>query len=173
MKRKQGPKEFIQELRGLVSELRKMKPSETHVISVDANYGHYELTIRPNEKPRSRHRPIEISGEIHHLFLSNGHMMPNPPRQQIMENLKETVIARGLMVHLVDPIGDGEHLARDGNGKGLEAREFINLAGSEGEKQIWNARHSEELMMETYHIIQSDIIKALKQHKRRSLEYVS
>ena len=173
MKRKQRQKEFIQELRGLVSELRKMKSSETHVISVDAAYGHYELTIRPNERPQSEHRPIEINGEIHHLFLSNGHMMANPPRQQIMENLKDTVIARGLTVHLMDPIGDGEHLAHDGSSEGLDAREFINLEGNEGEKQIWNARHSDELMLEAYRIIQDDIIRALKQHKRRSLEYVS
>jgi len=177
MKRVQRNHAFLKQLSNLVGNMKGLKPGQRHVISVDANYGHYELAIGPDSRgakaSRGLHGPIEIKGEIHHLFLSHGHMAAIPPKDQLRDNLRETVIARGLMIHLMDPEGDGRHLEHNGDGNGLDAREFINLAGEEGERMIWDARHSDALSMEAYQLVQQDILRALKRHKRKSLEYVS
>ena len=175
MKRETKHKEFLRELFEQVSQLKKMKASETHKLSINANYGHYEIKISANSKHghKGLHRPIEINGEIHHLFVSPGELRANPSQEQIRANLKDTVIARGLKLHFEDPVGDGEHVSHNGNSNGMEAREFINLAGERGEKLIWDARHDDHMLLEAYHIIQQDILKALRQHKRKALEYVS
>ncbi|MBN1283018.1 MAG: hypothetical protein JXA24_04515 [Proteobacteria bacterium] len=177
MKKMQRHSEFAKEICRLVARLKKLRPGETHVLSIDANYGHYELILHTDShrahKGRQMGMPLEISGEIHHLFVTHGALRPNPSQQQVRANLRDTVIARGLTVHLQDPVGDGEHLKHEDGGNGLDAKEFINLAGESGEKLIWEARHDENLSLEAYHIIQQDILKALRRHKRQALEYVS
>ena len=172
MKNLRKNKKFLKELQKVISNLKAFKANAPHTLSINANYGHYQILIEPNGDKRSRNSSIEITGEIHHLFLTPGHLAPNPPREQMKQNLKNTVIARGLHLHLLDPVGDGEHLAPQREGNGIEAREFINLAGEEGEKMIQDACNDRRLSLEAYRIVQQDILKALKQRKR-SLEYVS
>lgn len=151
-----------------------MKPGERHVISINANYGHYQLVIGPSparEKAASS-RPIEISGEIHHLFVSPRKISPYPTQNQVTDNLKDTVIMRGLSIHLRDPQGDGSHLAEAEESNGMHAREYINLAGKDGDHLIKEVQSSSTMRMEAYHIIQRDILNALKEHKKESLESV-
>ena len=169
--RNQRKRAFIQELRSLIRGLKRMKPGETHVISINANYGHYQLVIGPNRSARLESRPIEINGEIHHLFVSPKAVSAHPSRDQVLDNMKDTVIMRGLSVHLVDPEGDGQHLESSENNQNLmQAREYINLAGQQGEKIIEASRSSDEISLETYRIIQQDILKALKEKKGKGAD---
>lgn len=156
--------------------LKNMKPGETHILNVNANYGSYQIMIGPNKRAESDEdeRSIEIDGEIHHLFVTPDEVRTHPSKGQVKENLKDTVIMRGLHVHLRDPMGDGKHLANDETGdNGLHAKEYINLAGNAGEEIIENVENDDEISHDTYRIIQDDIIKALKENKRKSLEDVT
>ena len=175
MRRKARSKKFLMELQNLVGALRKMKPGETHVLSVNANYGHYQIMIGPGKKGAAKddERPIEIDGEIHHLFITPKEVRAHPSKGQMIANLKDTVIMRGLHVHLMDPMGDGQHLSDSGGDNGLHAKEYINLAGHAGDKIIEKIESSDEISYDTYRIIQADIIKALKENKRKSLEDVT
>ncbi|MFH1830176.1 MAG: hypothetical protein ABH871_05315 [Pseudomonadota bacterium] len=177
MKRKKGSKVFLQELCNLIGALKNMKPGETHVLSINANYGNYQLVIGPGAKRQSAQngdkRPIEINGEIHHLFATPAEVRPHPSKQQIIDNLKDTVIMKAVSIHLKDPMGDGMHLkGSDGNDNGLHAREFINLAGNKGDEIIDKMEHDDDISFKTYQLVQKDILKSLKEHKKESLEAV-
>ncbi len=171
--RSQRKRAFLQELRSLIRGLKQMKPGETHVISINANYGHYQLVIGPGDKgersANADERPIEINGEIHHLFVSSDAVSAFPSRNQVLENMKNTVIMRGLSVHLKDPSGDGQHLENGETQGAMQAREYINLAGSKGEQIIEASKSSDEISLETYRIIQQDILKALKEKREKSI----
>lgn len=175
MRRKARSKKFLKELQTLVGALKKMKPGETHVLNVNASYGHYQIVIGPGKKSRARgdERPIEIDGEIHHLFVTPEEIRAHPSRGQMMANLRDTVIMRGLHIHLMDPMGDGEHLSKGEGNNGLHAKEYINLAGDAGEEIIERVEKSDEISFDMYRIVQQDIIKALKENKRKSLEEVT
>ncbi len=162
---------FIDELRKSVEELTSMKSNETHIISVNANYGRYEIVIGPEGrgKSNSKERPIEINGEIHHLFLSPKSISAMPSKNQILGNLKDTVIVRGLSIHINDPLGDGEHIDHDGSGEnGIHIHEYINLAGNGGKNLIHDAEHDDTMTLAAYHIIQEDILHALKEKNNKS-----
>ncbi len=176
MKKRAKPKTFLKELSGLVRALKEMKPDETHILNIDANYGHYQLVIGPHMKGASRNgdRPIEIDGEIHHLFVTPDEIRAYPSKNQVMENLKDTVIMRRLHVHLMDPTGDGEQLdSSPGEENMLEAKEYINLAGKDGERIIERFEKNNAVSQDTYRIIQQDIIKALKSKRRKRVEEVA
>lgn len=161
---------FIQQLRETIRSLKRMRPNEVHVISVDAHYGRYQIVIGPEEQDmpqrRSHRRPIEVNGEIHHLFLSPHAIRIYPSKHQVMHNMKDTVILRDLSVHLRDPDGNGKHLDREGE-NALHPRECINLAGNEGEQLIEQVEHDRQMTMATYRIIQRDILKALKEGRKK------
>lgn len=171
MKKRARSKVFLKELRNLVGALKQMKPGETHILSIDANYGRYQLMIGPGRDGESEdHRPIEIDGEIHHLFMTPEEVRLHPSKRQVKDSMKDTVIMRGLHVHLMDPEGDGDHLARPGNGGCcLKAKEYINLAGKEGERMIDEMEHGDEISQDTYRIIQEDIINTLKRDKKKAV----
>ena len=175
MKRKARSKKFLMELRSLIGALKHMKPGETHILSINANYGHYQLVIGPEKNAMSDEdeRSIEIEGEIHHLFVTPDEVRAQPSKNQVMENLKDTVIMRGLHVELKDPKGDGKNLRPSAGYNGLRAKEYINLAGEAGDDIIEMAESSDEISLDTYRLIQEDIIKALKQNKRKSLQGMS
>jgi len=167
MKRKRAKMPFLDQLRKTVESLKKMKPGEVHILSVNANYGHYQIVIGPEnhgEKGSDEHgRPIEINGEIHHLFVTPGNISAQPSRKQVLENMKNTVIMRNLSVHLNDPRGDGRHIsAPDRDNSGLHAREYINLAGDTGEELLEKVEHSGRFSLAAYRIVQQDILRALK-----------
>ena len=172
MKKRRKDGAFIDELRRMVRTLKKMKAGEVHIMSINANYGHYQIVIGPEEHEVGPHRkghdrPIEINGEIHHLFVSPRTVTAYPSKHEVLENLKHTVIMRDLSVHLLDPKGDGQHLTELTNGgNGIHAREYINLAGSKGKKLIEKVEHSDKLSLDAYRIVQKDILRALKEHKK-------
>ncbi len=169
MKRRKAHAAFIEQLQESISSLKHMKPDEMHVITVHANYGNYEIVIGPELKnaPEGKHlRPIEINGEIHHLFISPEAIAPNPSKRQVDDKLKHTVIMQDLSVHLRDAKGDGRHASgRNGSGAGVLPRGMINMAGAEGEALLDKVAASNKLNDITYKIIQNDILQAL--HKRR------
>lgn len=172
MKRKRAQEAFLERLRQAVQSLKHMKPGEVHVFSINASYGHYQIVIGPEQRGKERQehkRPIEINGEIHHLFVSPRAVSIHPSRGQVMRNMKDTVIMRDLSIHLVDPKGDGEHLEREANNN-LHARECINLAGDDGEKIIEEAGNDANLMLAAYRIVQQDILASLRAHREEQSE---
>jgi hypothetical protein len=171
MKKRKTP--FLEQLRQVIKELKDMKPDEMHVITVHANYGNYELVIGPeDENKEDGQRPVEINGEIHHLFLSPGSISANPSKKQIRNKLKHTVIMQDLSIHLEDYDGEGEHATgHNGSSQGVMPRGMINMAGKEGEELIHKVEESGELNDITYHIIQDDILHALKkEEEEKTLE---
>ncbi len=157
---------FIDQLRHAIKSLKKMKPGEVHVLSINANYGHYQIVIGPEES-KDHNRSIEINGEIHHLFVTPKHISTQPSKKQVQQNLKNTVIMRNLMIHLHDPKGDGNHLViMSKNDNGLHPRECINLAGHDGKRLMDEVEHNSRYSLAAYRIIQKDILNALKRSKR-------
>lgn len=153
-----------------------MRPKEIRVFSVNANYGTYQVKVGPEHSPltcrqlgtRPHSRPIEIHGELHHLFIENGNNISAiPSHEAIDNNLKGTVIIKGLTVHLKDEHGNGIGVA-DGPDAAhtVEARERINLAGEPGEKAVIQLEQTGKLAKETYRIIQSDIQHIVKAMQR-------
>lgn len=163
MKRHRNNAPFLEQLKRHVKSLKEMKPDDVHVISVNANFGHYQIVIGPERKDEDRNREIEISGEIHHLFISEESVSAHPTKQQMMKNLKDTVIMRDLTIHIKDPAGDGKHLTPEDESSGLHARECINLAGDEGDQMIFDAEHSPKMSLEAYQIVQEDIIHSFEE----------
>jgi len=176
MKRVKDGAAFFDQLRSIVKRLRKMKPGEVHVLSINANYGHYQISIGPTpaespelkgtkaDEPRG---PIEINGEIHHLFLSPDAVRAMPSEKQVIENMKDTVIMRDLSIHMKDSSGDGNHLDHANDGEAvMKARECINLAGEEGQRLMEEAKNEMRIHLATYHLVQQDILKALQSSHR-------
>lgn len=176
MKKNQERKSFFQELRNASAALHDMKPGEKHTLSINANYGHYQLIIGPGSNGDGKKHgdnQIEISGEIHHLFVSPDAVRAQPSIEQRTENLKNTVIMRNCTIHIKDPLGDGDHIAElNDRNKGVHARECINLAGPEGDHLIKEMEQSERMTLEAYKIVQQDILRVLKEHKKDSVESV-
>lgn len=171
MKRRKSGESFFDELRKNIGSLGKMKSTDVHVMSINANYGRYQITIGPesgngDQKKKIHLRPIEINGEIHHLFVSPHTVQPHPSKNEVLMNLKHTIILKELTVHFVDPEGDGRHLdlARTGDGS-VHPKEFINMAGEEGERMLEKTMHSDKLPLAAYKIVQEDILKALKERR--------
>jgi hypothetical protein len=175
MKQKAKNRAFLKELQNLVSGLRNMKPGETHILNINANFGRYQLVIGPQKEDAANgDHSIEINGEIDHLFVTPDEVRAQPSRDQVKDNMKGTVIMKGLEIHLHDPNGDGEHLTPFTNGdKNLVPRQCINLAGEKGENLIETLGQSETSSLDAYRIVQEDILKALKQNRKKSLERVS
>ncbi|MFH0798933.1 MAG: hypothetical protein V2A66_01985 [Pseudomonadota bacterium] len=177
MNRRRSKEPFLEQLKAVVGSLRRMKPGEVQILSVNARYGHYQICVgaaKGGEEGRregGKDRPIEIHGEIHHLFVSPDAVRANPSKRQMIENLKDTVIVRGLYIRLRDPKGDGQHLDHLGDrSAAVRARECINLAGRKGEKLIEDAGQARRLQMAAYRIIQEDILRTFKEHRDESTE---
>lgn len=139
-----------------------MKQGDVHVFTINASYGRYKVIVGPMKQ--NNHCPVEIEGQVHHLFVSPKDIRPNPTQKQIKENLKHTVIMRDLSVHINDPSGSGKHPSA--TEKSAKPREYINLAGKEGEKIIRKSQSHGKLSRAAYNIIQKDILKSLKEEER-------
>lgn len=150
-----------------------MKPEDMHVLTVHANYGNYEIVIgpeMPEDKGGKRHRELEINGEVHHLFISEDAITPNPSNEQIHDKLKDTVIMQDLSVHLRDANGDGQHaIGNNGSKRGVMPRGMINMAGHRGEELVHEIEENGELDDMTYQIIQEDILHALEKRREEEL----
>lgn len=168
MKRRRSHDAFLAQLKRKISSLNEMKPEDMHVITVHANYGNYEIVIGPEvrEGKGKSHRELEINGEIHHLFVSEDDISPNPSHEQVHDKLRNTVIMQDLTVHLKDPNGDGMHaIGSNGSKQGVIPRGMINMAGNKGEELIHEIEENGKLADITYQIIQEDILHALEKRK--------
>jgi hypothetical protein len=172
------PKSFLKVLMAYDPSLKKMRPKEIRVFNVNANYGSYQIKVGPEHSPltcrqlktRSHSRPIEIHGELHHLFIEDGSTVSAMPSHDAIDNnLKGTVIIKGLVVHLRDEQGAGSEINDVPNTvHAVEARERINLAGETGDKAVTRLEQTGKLAKETYRIIQSDISNVIKSLHRSS-----
>ena len=163
MRRSASHASFVESLKRKMKSLKDMKEGEVHVFTVNANYGRYKIIVGPVQKQDNC--PVEIEGEIHHLFVSPEAISPNPSREQIQHNLKHTVIMRDLAVHFNDPSGSGEQISN--NNDSVKPREYINLAGKEGDEIVRHAQENDNLSLAAYHIIQDDILNSLKKESRK------
>jgi len=163
MKRLRSHSSFIENLRRQMKSLKKMGREDVHVFSIDAQFGHYQIVIGPQLGHKKRR--LEIDGKIHHLFVSPKAISANPSRRQIRANLKNTVIVRDLSVHLCDPCGDGNSLLI--NKSDAQPREYINLAGKNGESLVEKIEANGRLSRAAYRIIQKDILHSLKKEERK------
>lgn len=161
MKNRKMHASFVDNLRRKVRSLKNMKPEDVHVFTINASYGHYQVIIGP--KKGHNQRDVRIEGEIHHLFVSPHSINANPSKHEIYENMKNTIIMRDLEVHLHDPKGDGKSLEM----KTCDAhpKEYINLAGKNGELLMKHIDGSRKLSLAAYRIIQEDILHALKKEE--------
>lgn len=156
---------FFKRLQAIVSTLQTMRPDEIHIIHVRANYGNYQIVIGPESMLEEKSRPLEINGQIHHLFVSPNNISPNPTHDQIDHHLHDTIVMRDVTIHLLDERGDGQHLvASNGWQQTVDARDAINLAGEKGKALLERTITSGELPRATYHIIQEDILQALEKN---------
>jgi len=155
---------FIENLTWQMKSLKRMKPGDVHVFTINATYGRYQIVIGPLMDNHCR--SVEINGEIHHLFVSPKSISPNPSKRQVRSNLKNTVIMNELLIHLRDPLGDGKHLSIKQSD--AHPREYINLAGKKGQILLNKVESSGRLTSAAYKIIQEDILRSLRKERRTS-----
>lgn len=162
----QRKKKFIDELREVVISLKRMKPNDVHIIHVRASYGNYQLVIGPTGPGRKKElRPIEINGNLHHLFISPEKVTANPTHRQVENYMRDTVIMRDVTIHILDSAGEGKEIsASRGHLSPVLAKEYINLAGPDGDSMLKIKEMNGELTKAAYHIIQSDILHTLRTH---------
>lgn len=162
MKKHKELGKFVARLKKVMSEIKCMKPNEVHVLSVNANHGHYQIIVGLNKKDPSS---VEIDGEIHHLFVTHRAARLHPSKTQMLHNMRGSVVMRDLKIHIFDPLGDGCHVSSDSGNETVRAREYINFAGSEGTALISSISRCKWLAKAAYRIAQEDILEALKSKK--------
>ncbi len=162
-KRNNYKRHFIEQLKKQINDLGALKKGEIHVLTVNANYGRYKLVVGPIQDRQDY--PLEINGEIHHLFVSPRSITPNPSKKEVQQNLKHSIIMKDLEVHLNDPHGDGNGLSLSKSN--VKPREYINFAGQAGKAMMSNLNSHGRLSNAAYRIIQKDIIKSMKKHRKR------
>jgi hypothetical protein len=88
--------------------------------------------------------------------------LPLPTHEDIVNNMRGTIIMNEVVVHLFDSDGKGTKvLIKKPQIDGAHPRVNINLAGKEGEQRLQKLDASGKLAEETYEIVQKDILKAL------------
>jgi len=140
--------------------LTHLKKREMAIFNVCGRYGQYQIMVGPENS--HHHRPIEINGRVHHLFLNRKGLEALPTKEEVDHNLKGMIIMNEVTVHLFDKNGDGkkilvQHIERDVP----HARENINLAGDEGPKMLRELEESGKLADEAYQIVQKDILRSI------------
>jgi len=146
---------FIKKLLKKIAIDEKANPGDAYLINIKGKFGHYQLMLVKRKDGNGWQ--IEINGEIHHLFLTPNGLRPLPTKNQIMNNLKDTVILKELHIHLLDQTGNGDLMFVSPD-KILQAREYINLAGVLGNKLLANARKKKSISLTAYKIVQKDIL---------------
>lgn len=154
--------DFAESIREKLRSLSGVKKGDLHVFTINANYGRYKVVIGPVKKRGTV--PLEIDGEIHHLFISPDAVRPNPTKDQVRDNLRHMVLMRNLAVHIDDPTGDGNLAVSRSR---VKAREYINLAGREGCDILKIAGSRGRLSHAAYDIIQRDILSSWKKSHRK------
>jgi hypothetical protein len=167
---------FIARLRRALPMVQQLGPQDYTSFDLDANYGHYRITIgteysatecrRRHIPPRSR--PIQIEGDIDHLFIEPNSITAQPLPETVAGHLKATVVIQGVRVHISDPDGDGrmiemEAIPRDE----IDISQTINMAGKEGQARLQGLLKSGQLTQEAYRIIQEDVIRFLRKNREQ------
>ena len=166
----QHNKEIVSFIEKLIERVRldpNLPANEVHVFNVHASYGHYQIIIGP--APKNHGHSLEISGVMHHLFVTKNNVSPHPTHRQIHNNLKGCIIMRDLTLHMKDPTGAGKKLEKANKAHAVECREKINLAGNDGEKILKRLELTGKLAKDTYKIIQEDILNALMNKRYEAL----
>lgn len=162
---------FLARLRRAFPRLRELRPHESTSFALNAYYGQYTITIGPEYsleqcrqlQLKTASRPIEVSGEVDHLFLEGDHVTALPSKEAIEGRLKATVIIHDLEVHICDPRGDGGHiLIESRQTEPLRFRKTTNLAGGSGARQLDQLHKNGTLTHKAYQIIQDDIVRMLR-----------
>jgi hypothetical protein len=109
--------------------------------------------------------PIEIDGQIYHLFLSPDALSPNPSRREVLQNLKHSVLMKDLYLHFSDPDGHGDHL-KLGKSR-VNPREYINFAGKQGSAMMGRLHFRGKLPLAAYSIVQKDILRGMEKKRER------
>ena len=162
MKHLQSAKSFMEQLLAHIQLPRELGPDDIHVVNVHARYGTYQIIIGPAHQ---KNRPIDINGELHHLYIYPNRVRTMPTAQQTRDHLKGCIILRNLVLHLKDPNGDGKHLDPKKIRHCIFCKDSINLSGDE--KPMWMKEMEEtgKLALSTYHIVQEDILRSFSQPK--------
>jgi hypothetical protein len=152
---------FIYRLTREHKDIKRLKPHEILIFNVSGTYGNYQVKIGPKDGEGSR--PIEINGMVHHLFINERHVEPVPTQDEIKNNLKGTVIMNEVSIHMIDSKGEGKSIVLSRQkAYSARARKFINLAGENGDKMIFDFESNHQLVDETYRIVQEDILKNIR-----------
>lgn len=168
---KRSKMSFIKGLLQGCIDLRRLKPNQIYVFNVIADHGSYQIIVGPEYSPeqckklelKPRSRKIEINGIVHNLFVNPRHISPNPKEEDLRYNLKGSVIMKQMMIHIVDSDGCGTSVKiKSEHRSGFRVGQTINLAGARGEEMLNKYMKNGRLLRETYKIIQSDILEALK-----------
>ncbi len=158
-------KSFQEQLKHLIRDLNHLKKGDVHVISVHSRHGHYQIMIsEKNNSSDNMHPAIQINGELYHLIISPKHdisLMPDD--YQINDNLKDTLIVKQLTINMTDMDGSGCHVDTDSD---LHAKDYVNLAGREGELFLDNMDHDTHFLHQTYALIQADILESLTKKRK-------
>jgi hypothetical protein len=158
---------FIKKLLKYCFSFGRLRPKEVYIFNVIANHGSYQVTIGAEYSPAEckKHRlaphsrKIEIRGTMHNLFVNPKSVSPSPLHEDIKTNLRGTVIMKDVTIHIVDR----ERMnAKDRcDSYHIRAERKVNLAGLAGEKMVEDMKLTNRLAIETYRIVQEDIIEAL------------
>lgn len=165
---------FVRKLINHNLDLKRLHPNEIYIFNVFANRGNYQIMVGPEYsaeeceamKIEPHSRRIEINGTVHNLFLNPNHISAEPKQEDVRRNLRGSMIVKDLAIHIVDNNGTGTGIVIEKiHSHELVLRDKINLAGEKGEEMLSKYLSTGKLIMETYKIIQEDILNSLKPHK--------
>ncbi len=139
--------------------ISRLRPDEVVIFNVQGSYGNYQVKVGALNKEDNT-RPIEINGNVHHLFISKEHVRPIPSHEDVKHNMRGTIIMNDINIELFDSSGHGMNvIIEPQKPHKLHPSRYINLAGDSGERYLNEFESSQKMADETYRIIQEDILK--------------
>jgi len=163
--------EFIKKIIKHCKRLRELNPDEVFIFNIIACHGSYQIKVGPEYSKneckklglKAHSRPVEINGTMHNLFIHSNNISPTPNHEAAKNNYKGSIIMKDVNIRIIDKQGKAtkvkvEKCDRDG----VWARRCINLAGDRGDKIMNKLTNSGKLIIETYLIVQDDILRAIE-----------
>ncbi len=139
--------------------ISRLRPDEVVIFNVHGSYGNYQVKVGALNKENNS-RPIEINGNVHHLFISKERVRTLPSHEDIKHNMKGTIVMSDISIELFDGSGHGMNvIIEPEKTHKLHPNKYINLAGDVGEKYLNAFESGQKMADETYRIIQEDILK--------------
>ena len=160
---------FVKMLHEAFPHLRALDSRAIFLFSIHTRHGHYQIKVGPTHSPPEckemgipkYSRPIEITGELHHMFLSGYSVTLKPHTRQPPNNLRGAIIMKHVLLHFIDRHGQGDsHIPMVDSH--IQPREKINLSGPNGDTKLEEIRQSGQLAHRVYSIIREDIFMYLK-----------